>query len=41
MKSISELLSGRMEKYEAAADVLTATDGRSAEEIAEEIYRLL
>lgn len=41
VKSISELLSGRMEKYEAAADVLTATDGRSAEEIAEEIYRLL
>ena len=34
---ISELLSERRNKYEAAADVLVATDDRSAEEIAEEV----
>ena len=33
---ISELLSERRNKYEAAADVLGATDDRSAQEIAEE-----
>ena len=36
---IAELLAGRQEKYEAAAELLAATDGRSAEEIGEEIYR--
>lgn len=35
---IAELLAGRQKKYEAAAEFLTATDGRSAEEIGEEIY---
>ena len=34
---ISELLSERRNKYEAAADVLVVTDDRSAEEIAEEV----
>lgn len=36
---IAELLAGRQKKYEAAAEFLAATDGRSAEEIGEEIYR--
>ncbi len=36
---IAELLAGRQKKYEAAAELLAATDGRSAEEIGEEIYR--
>ena len=34
---IAELMEKRREKYEAAADIVVATDGRSAEEICEEI----
>ena len=38
---IAGLLSKRLERYEAAADVQIATDGRRTAEIAEEIYVLL
>ena len=38
---IAGLLSKRLERYEAAADVQIATDGRRTAEIAEEIYALL
>ena len=38
---ISQLLEQRREKYEAAADVLTATDGRDTEEIGNEVYTFL
>ena len=38
---IAGLLSKRLEKYEAAADVQIATDGRRTAEIAEEICALL
>ena len=34
---ISELMEVRRPKYEAAADILVATDGKTKEEIAEEI----
>ena len=34
---ISELMEARRPKYEAAADILVATDGKTKEEIAEEI----
>ncbi len=34
---ISELMEKRRAKYEAAADIIVATDGKSAEEICEEI----
>ena len=34
---IAELMEKRREKYETAADIVVATDGRSAEEICEEI----
>lgn len=36
---ISQLMEKRREKYEAAADVRVSTDGRSAEEICEEIMK--
>lgn len=35
---ISELLEKRREKYEAAADISVATDGKNAEEICREIF---
>lgn len=38
---IAGLLSKRLERYQAAADVQIATDGRRTAEIAEEIYVLL
>ena len=38
---IAGLLSKRLERYEAAADVQIATDGRRTAEIAEEICALL
>lgn len=38
---ISGLLEQRREKYEAAADILMATDGRKAAEIGAEIYAFL
>ena len=38
---IAGLLSKRLERYQAAADVQIATDGRRTAEIAEEIYALL
>ncbi len=41
VKDIAELLALRTAKYESAADVLVATDGRSAEEIGEEILGFL
>ena len=34
---ISELMEARRPKYEAAADILVATDGKTKEEIAKEI----
>ena len=40
-KHIAGLLSKRLERYEAAADVQIATDGRRTAEIAEEICALL
>lgn len=38
---ITELMAARRLKYEAAADVIVETDGKTAEEIAEEIMRHL
>lgn len=38
---IADLLSQRMGKYEAAADVLASTDGRAPEEIGKEILKYL
>lgn len=38
---IASLMEQRRESYEAAADVMVATDGRSSGEICEEIMRLL
>lgn len=38
---IAELLGKRQEKYETAADIQVATDGRSAQEICEEMMRKL
>jgi len=37
VEEISELMEGRREKYEKAADVLISTDGKSVEEICTEI----
>lgn len=38
VKFISELLEKRREKYEVAADIVVATDGKDAKEICEEIF---
>ena len=38
---ISELMEKRREKYEAAADVVVATDGKNATQICEEIISRL
>ena len=38
---IAELMEKRRPKYEAAADIRVATDGRSAKEISEDIIRQL
>lgn len=38
---IKELMEARRPKYEAAADIVIATDGKSPEEIAEEIVAVL
>jgi shikimate kinase len=40
-KFIGDLLEKRRPKYEAAADVTVATDGRSVDDICDEIIRKL
>jgi len=39
--AIAELLEGRREKYEEAADIIVSTDGKSPDEICEEIMKEL
>ena len=41
VEGIRELMEQRREKYEAAADVMVATDGKSAETIAREILQTI
>lgn len=40
-EAIAELMEARRERYEAAADVTVATDGRSADDICREIARIV
>ena len=41
VEDIQKLMEARREKYEAAADYCVSTDGKSAEQIAEEIMKLI